>query len=451
LAADHLTAGELLHLLDGPGDTGELALRALAHQREVSTSPLDVSVLVEALRPSAAERRLARRAERAAAATARRRSEEAVARLKADRPRAVAELRELLKLTAVRRSERVAAAHRRFRSPVLAELLMAEARAALRLDPAQAVELLEVAAAVADRARQRRFAGKLVERLQVRVAGQRANALRVAGDRKAADALWRTLAAQLRRRPVGDPALEAELASLEASLRQDQRRFSEAQLLLTRAEALFEATGDREGMAVTLIQRAIVRRLAGEPQGAPALLQQAAALTDRDRSPRRFLEIQHNLALCLCQLGQHDEAAKVVATNRNLYARFRDAATRTLLAWLEGRIARAQGDHDGAERHLLFARSRYVEQRLVYDAALVSLDLADLFVDEGRTAEVKRLAQATAAVFASQEIQAEVRRALALFAKAALAERVTRELISRLRGWLEQAQRTPLVPVAPFA
>ena len=133
----------------------------------------------------------------------------------------------------------------------------------------------------------------------------------------------------------------------------------------------------------------------------------------------------------------------MVAASRDLYARFPDPWTQTLLAWLEGRIAVARGDAEAAERHLLDARDRYLAQGLGYDAALVTLDLAEVYVEEGRTAEVKRLAQATVEVFARQEVHVEAARAVALFEKAAAAERLSVALINRLRAYLEQARDRP--------
>ena len=79
-------------------------------------------------------------------------------------------------------------------------------------------------------------------------------------------------------------------------------------------------------------------------------------------------------------------------------------------------------------------------QRLGYDASLVTLDLTEVYVGQGRTAEVKRLAQATVGVFAGQAVHAEAARALAIFQKAAAAERVTLDLIARLHAYFERAQ-----------
>lgn len=449
MASKHLTVGELLRLLDSDASREQFALRALAHLREVAGSPVDLAPLLAAPPEPAGERRRRLAAERAARVAARRRADEIATDLAADRRRAEKDLARLLDVEAEQRDALIVAARTRFRSPVLAELLLQEARIALRLDPAVAVDLLALAAKVARRVPALRFGKALVEQLLARITAHRANTLRVAGDRKGADVVWRTLRARLRDRPLRHPATAAELARLEASLRLDQRRFDVADDLLARALGHYQLAGDGEGFATVLIKRAIVRRHRGQPAAALPLLREAVANVDSERSPRRFLEVQHNLALCLCQLGRHDEAAGVVAAHRALYARFADPPTQLLLTWLEGRIARGRGDVEGGERHLLDARNRYLGQGLSLDAALVTLDLAEIYVGEGRTAEVKRLAEATVGVFADQAIHAEAERALRLFQRAAVAEQVTIELIARLRSLLERTRHEPGLPFEP--
>ena len=221
MASDHLSVADLLRLLEGRTWRAELVPRALVHHRAVAGAVADLAALAPAPPLSPAERRLPRRAARAARAAKRRRAEDVAALLAADRRQAEKELDELLDLEPGKRRSRIAAARRRFRSPALVERLIAEASTALRLDPRIALELLALAETVGHRVDQRRFPEALAERLLVLVEAHGANALRVAGDLNRADALWRALAAKLECRPLGEPATEAELASLEASLRQD--------------------------------------------------------------------------------------------------------------------------------------------------------------------------------------------------------------------------------------
>jgi hypothetical protein len=339
------------------------------------------------------------------------------------------------------RRRKVQLARSGFRTPAQVEAFFAEAASLLREDPGKALEWLDLAAEVVFWLPGRHYPPGVVAALGLRAIALKANALRVAGDLRAADEIFRRLRSDRRRTLVAEPEVRAELASLEASLRQDQRRFVEAETLLTWALDRYRAAGDGDGAAKALIQQAIVSRVRGEPAAALPLLREAAGLVDAEQAPRRCLEVQHNLALCLCQLGAHEEAAAVVAANRALYDRFPDSWTQLLLRWLEARLARASGSSEAAERAFLEVRNGYIAEGLPYDVALATLDLAELYVQEGRTAEVKRLAAESMKVFADQELVARVEHALRLFHKAAAAERVSLVLLARLRGYLEGAHR----------
>ena len=351
-------------------------------------------------------------------------------------------MRHLRPLAPEARRKRIVRNPRTFRTPAQVEALFAEAAALQRHDPRAAVDWLDLAAEVIFWLPGRGYSDGAVAALGLRAEALRANALRLTRDFRAADEAFGRLRADPRWALVAEVEVRAEVASLEASLRQDQGRFAEADALLGDALRDFRSTHDQDGIARTLIKQALGSAYRGDPAAALPLLGQAAEGIDPKEAPRRFLEVQHNLALCLCRLGRHEEAAEVVAANRELYARFPDPWTQTLRAWLEGRIAVARGDAEAAERHLLDARDRYLAHGLGCDAALVILDLAEVFVGEGRAAEVQRLA-ANAGVFARPEVQAEAARAMALLAKAAAAERLSGALITRLRAYLKRASGRP--------
>ena len=350
-------------------------------------------------------------------------------------------MKRLRPLTPTARGKKVKLARSGFRTPAQVEAFFAEAATLLRSDPRQAIDWLDLAEEVVFWLPGRRYSPGVVAALGLRAAALRANALRVAGDLRAADELFRRLRFDRRRAVVAEVEVRAELASLEASLRQTQRRFDEAEWLLAWAVSLYRAAGDGEGTAKTLIQQGVGRFHRGEPAAALPFLREAGGLVDAEQAPRRYLEVQHNLAICLCQLGEHQEAAAIVDANRPRYARFPDSWTQLLLRWLEARLARAGGGSDAAERDFLEVRNGYLAQRLPYDVALVTLDLAELYVEEGRTAEVKQLTEKSISVFADQEVDAKVEHALRLFHKAVVAERVSLVLLARLRGYLEGAHR----------
>ena len=81
-----------------------------------------------------------------------------------------------------------------------------------------------------------------------------------------------------------------------------------------------------------------------------------------------------------------------------------------------------------------------MRQGIGYDAAMVSLDLALLYVQEGRTGEVRRVAEEMVPVFAAQDVHREAMAALRLFQEAARREEVTAGLVREVVGFLKAAR-----------
>jgi hypothetical protein len=75
------------------------------------------------------------------------------------------------------------------------------------------------------------------------------------------------------------------------------------------------------------------------------------------------------------------------------------------------------------------------------DVALVSLDLATLLLEQGRTEELKRLAAEILVMFESREVHREAVAALLLFQQACAEERITGELIRQIAAELRRERR----------
>ena len=148
-------------------------------------------------------------------------------------------------------------------------------------------------------------------------------------------------------------------------------------------------------------------------------------------------------------MGRFDDAAAQLAHYRAAYAEPDQPEPASRLAWIEGRIARGLGDGATAEAHLAAARNGYLAAGNPFNASLVALDLAELYREQGRTAEVRRVAEATVEVFGASEVHREALRAATLFRDAAVAEQLTLQLLAQLRAYFAQASRNPRLPFAP--
>jgi hypothetical protein len=78
-----------------------------------------------------------------------------------------------------------------------------------------------------------------------------------------------------------------------------------------------------------------------------------------------------------------------------------------------------------------------------YDVALVSLDLAALYLDSGRTDEVRELAAESVPLFASRGVHRELMMAWSLFREAAERDAVTLGLVKEVASRIRHAQPRP--------
>jgi hypothetical protein len=108
---------------------------------------------------------------------------------------------------------------------------------------------------------------------------------------------------------------------------------------------------------------------------------------------------------------------------------------------LGARVAAGLGRKGEAIATLDWVRERFTDLKLPYEAALSSLDLAVLWLETGRTAEVRKLAVALRWIFKAKGIQREALAALQLFRKAAERDAATVEVARRVAAELERLKR----------
>jgi tetratricopeptide (TPR) repeat protein len=322
------------------------------------------------------------------------------------------------------------------RSPLLVEALLRQARDFRGASPGFALELVDAALLVVDRLP---LAGQDLgarSRLVLRSNAYRANLFRILGELQAAASLWQLIGAQRRHFPGATQVEEAELLSLEASLRIDLREWEEAERLLAEAGGIYEATGDGVGAAKVLLQRGTAAEYSGRSEAALALYQEAAETIDAEAEPALFLLSRMNAANALVDLGRPAEARALLAAHRELPERHGDPPTRLRWRWTGARAERAEERFTEAEAGFSEVANGLLALRRPYDAALALLDTAELFLAQGAWRKVRGLAERLEVVFEARGVHLEARKALILFQQAARAERLTAEWLGRLRRYL---------------
>ena len=360
------------------------------------------------------------------------------------RRRAYEQLWKLRRLPADRRGRKIKRAYRQFRSRAVAELLIEESRSLVRAKPQEALDWIELVPLVLSRTSDEE--SPWAPSLRARATAHKANTLRVLGDHPAAERIFVELRRSLAAHPVGDPAAIAEITSLEASLRMAQRRHAEAEDLLDRAALAYQYANDAIGLARARIKQAILVRNEGRPAECLPLLEQAAAgLRSRlPDDPYLHLSIVTERINALCDLRRCSEARRLLARHLDDYEASEEPFAGAILRCLEGRIALGLREFGQAEQAFESCRDGLQALGRNHDAALASLFLAEVYLEQGRAEDLKQLAAQLVARFRSSQLAAETSRAIDLFARAVATQRLSAALLASLRREIS-APKSPVV------
>jgi tetratricopeptide (TPR) repeat protein len=325
-----------------------------------------------------------------------------------------------------------------FRSWALSELICKESIKAAADNADRAGELADLALLIADLAP---LEASWRRRLQGYAWAHVGNARRVRGDLPGAEEAFSRAGELWKSGMPGDPGLldEAQVLSLEASLRTTQGRLPEAAILLDQALAL----APRNLRPNLLLQKARLLEWAGSYESALTTLAEAAPLITQQNEPRLLFMLRHNYASNLTHLGRYAEAEALLPEIQPLVVRLDNQLDGLRVHWMRGRIEAGLGKMEDALVALSQVRTEFAARGTAYDAALITLELATLYLEQGRTWEVKTLARQMTPIFHTQGVHREALAALKLFCEAAEKELATVEFARQMVEYLYRARHNP--------
>jgi len=377
------------------------------------------------------------------------RLERRLAEVREERSEAPLLLAELLGQPASQRQSLVRQG-RRFQTLAVCELLIDACFEAGFRDAGEAVELADLALVVTCQLDADYYGPSVVQDLQARAWAYLGNARRIAFDLAGAEeALLQ--AERLAEGGSADPLEEARILDLKASLLCDQGRFEQAAELLDIVIDIYDDLHEPHRKGRAMISQGLFLGYAGGSEEAIRQLRRGLALVEWEREPRLVLMARHNLAWFLNDSGRSEEALQQLERFLHTYGEFPDAWTELRLAWLSGRIAARLDYLADAERTLIEVRQGFLAEGHGYDASLVTLDLAQLYLRQGRAAEVRELAAGMIAVFLAQDVHRQAAAALAVFQRAAELDEATPLLLEEIGTYLRRARRNPRLRFAGTA
>jgi tetratricopeptide (TPR) repeat protein len=314
----------------------------------------------------------------------------------------------------------------------------------LRFDDAhQLVEVAETALACANALKPGRYPANAVSDLRARCWSHVGNGFKILSDFPKAEACLRTAKVELGR-GTGDPVELGHWLRLQVGLKFNQRRLGEAEKLSERYLAIARRLGDRHAMGEAKNFLGTIRANQDRVEEAITLLEESCDLLDEEVDVRFVANSRHNLIAMLDEAGRQEEALAQLADLRTLYQNLGDRISLMRLTLTEGEIAAKMNNHLLAEKCFLGSRNGFVASRLPVEAAISTLHLALLYLENGRFSDTKRLAEQMYPIFQSKGLEREAMAALLLFRESALRETVTTTMVTETLRLVRSIQARPV-------
>ena len=320
----------------------------------------------------------------------------------------------------------------------LCEALLRKSYEARFTDPKRMLSLAESAAGVAKHIKVEKYPWPgFVADLRARTFAELGNAYRVNERFPEADAAFER-SIEFLEVGTGDSLLQARVLDLFASLRSAQRRLDDAIALLDQVYGLYLEAGDSHLAGRALISKGSNTLYQGYPSEAVCLLEKGLQMLDSRKDQSLETLTRLNIIDALANAGRHHEASRQLLQS-GLREKLADAPLILVkLRWVEGKIHAGLGRPEKAERAFVEVRREYLRLNQVYDAAVVGLELAAVWLRLGRPAHVRELAEEMYQTFVDGSMQPEAARALYFVREACLAQAVTVAMIERVRQFLER-------------
>lgn len=346
------------------------------------------------------------------------------------------------------RKDRRAAAMDGIPDGSLVEALIQLSHEARFRDPGEMLELAFLAEFASRHLDPERYSPGQIADLRIRALAELANAWRVNEEFDKAEESF-AQAALLYDRRSGDPLVMARVLDLLASLRRTQRRLAEAIDILDTVHGLYLECGELHLAGRALVSKGICTHYDGRPREAVRLLRKGISLLDPERDPQLLAHGQEALVHALVDAGKLREARRLLLESGLRQKLAGEPANLLKLRWVEGKISAGLGQLAQAEATFEEVREGFLQRGMEYDAALLGMELMEVWLRQGKSAEVREMAEEVLDTFEELKVKREALRAVRFLESACRQELATPTLVQRVVGFLKRLEWTPGLQFAP--
>jgi tetratricopeptide (TPR) repeat protein len=315
-------------------------------------------------------------------------------------------------------------------------------------NPSEMKSLARLAVEVAGRLHPHWHDERDVTDWQARAWGELGNALRAADDLDEAERAFGA-AFDLFHRGNQEARLKARLHDLYASYLGTRRRFELAFAALDVVHATYLQLGDPHLAGKALATKAMYLHYSGRSEEAVAVNLRAMSLIDRARDADLLFFSVHNHVRFLVACGQLNEARWELARNLGDLQRLKGRIYQIRLSWIQAQISAGLGELQAAEEGLRAVREELEREGMGFHAALASLELALVWMRQGRYEETERMVLEVCDVFIALRIQREVFGAIMVLKEAFERRMATLGLLEEAIGLLGRWQTSSDEPSMP--
>jgi len=279
---------------------------------------------------------------------------------------------------------------------------------------------------------------------------ERANALRYLGSFADALKLLDYAEKLFDRMPAADVFDIAIVRYIRATVFMKSDRLTEGIIAARAAATVFRDYGDRTREIAASVVEACCLLLSRKTKEAAESFERVILLSRSGGDTGMLVRGLHNAGRALLDLRELDRAERYLVEALALYDELDVPTEKARATWTIASIVIARGDLHEGERRLNAIRTELARFGLTNDAALATLEWAEVRLALGRTAGVADACRAIVVVFETEGMRRHAKHALAVLNSALAAGRATPELVRHVRSYLEQLPANPAQAFVPL-